>query len=80
MKVSTVTGAADRDYIRLVPESVEECSHLVGVAVSKFIPSDATLLVTSSLPRDSMELRVFVGESRKRGLDPETRDALDTIP
>jgi hypothetical protein len=67
MKVSTVTGA-DRDYVRLVPETVEECSQLVAVAVSKFIPADATLLVTSLYPRDAMELRVFVEKlSEKNG-------------
>lgn len=73
MKVSTSTGG-DRDYIRLVPETVAECSQLVSVAVSKFIPADATLLVPDP---QSMELRVFVGLPRGTQLDLKTREAID---
>ncbi len=76
MIVSTVTGG-DRDYIRLEPESVAECGMLVAVAVSKFIPADATLLVASG---HQFELRVWVGIPRGTQLDLETRGAIDSTP
>lgn len=76
MKLSTVTGG-DRDYLRLVPETVEECAMVVSVAVSKFIPAEATLLVPYPDREPWLELRVWVGVPRGTQLDLKTRDAID---
>jgi len=76
VKLSTVTGG-DRDYLRLVPETIDECAMLVAVATSKFLPADSTLLIATPERMPWMELRVWVGLARGTQLDLATRDAID---
>lgn len=80
MKMHTVTGASPRDYIELVPESIEEAAAIVFAARSVFLPSDSTLLEITPEIQPFLALRIYVGKDRPAALDPETRDALDRTP
>lgn len=81
METFTVTGAATRDYIAFRAETCAECAQLVNLWQSVFIPPESTHLCASQ-GRDGLtiELRVFVGQSKQATLDPATRDAIDTTP
>jgi len=76
VKLSTITGG-DRDYLRLTPETIDECAMVVSVATSKFIPAEATLLIATPDREPYMELRVWVGAPRGTQLDLATREAID---
>lgn len=81
MRVSTFTGCNDRDYISLLADTPYECAALVRTGTSRFIPQDATALLTyGAEERETVELRVYVGPPKQLRLDAETKDALDATP
>jgi hypothetical protein len=81
MRVATVTGTADRDYIRLTAASLDECADLVDVALSQFIPRDSVRLLSQGycLAR-TIELRVYIGPPKQLSLDAATRADIDATP
>ena len=77
MKVSTVTGAAGRDYFLLSAETTQECGDLVRIHLSHFVPPGLCDLFGTDY---TVQLRVYFRKDRAPGLDAETRAALDTTP
>lgn len=76
MRVHTVTGG-DRDFLELVPETIDEAAALVFAGTSKFVAPTATHLVVTPEQSPYLSLRVYLSEPRPRTLDRATRAAID---
>lgn len=83
MKIKLITGATPRDYVELIPENLAEAAGIVSIATSRFLDErDFHLSPTvggHSGPggTDNIQLRLYVGDPRPKGVDAEARPTID---